>query len=136
VKRFPQTVRWLLFAAAIGAWPWISACLDARDAEVCFRDNCKGGRDTYAAYSTYEWAERFGGHAGLQRLRLLSQDPSIDPGGRWTAAEVHRYVDDGVYLRVLKSTERSSHLPAAPIDWLYLHYLHARESIYTFVSAD
>ena len=119
--------------AGLVAVAWIFTALQVKAGERYFREAYPPGKDFYIVMSDYEWAGRFGGHAGLSRLKALSHDQSLQPGAGRVANEACSYIESGRYIREITMLEGMRSFRESPLFWFYLRCLHLRESLLSWL---
>ena len=115
---------------------WASTILHVNHGERYFREIHAPGQPYRKPLSDYEWAKRFGGHAGLQRLEALSIDPSLPPDERMLAKRTASYIRDGRYTREIKTLESRITVFENPTFRAELWLLHLRDSLFSVVHLD
>jgi hypothetical protein len=129
VRRWTKLAVCLSITLGLASLAWISALLELQGAERHFREVFVPGKESYPVWSEYECATCFGGHAGVSRLRMLSQDPSLPAGARWVADQTVVYIESGRYLREIEMTEEMGPFFDRPIFQMELRCLQIRESL-------
>ncbi|MEP6668292.1 MAG: hypothetical protein ABJF10_04020 [Chthoniobacter sp.] len=117
-------------AVGLIALPWIAAHVEARHGEEYFRKLYTGGPpEFFPVLSDYEWAVIFGGHAGLRRLKALSEDQSLKPMARWTAGQAFAYIGTGRFQKEMATTEEVVPFFQSPLFRMELFGLRFREAL-------
>ena len=123
-RQFFFTVAVGLVVAAVAFWLWwrpVAVELMSRDTAREFKrvfSSQEPGDKTGMTHN--EWAWRFGGKAGLDRLRELANDTELAPAARIKAAQLRNMVASGAhlpYLRRIVGASRGEDTGVQPRRW-------------------
>jgi hypothetical protein len=136
MKRWAKLGLIVAIPAALIVTLWASTILHVNHGERYFREIHAPGQPYRKPLSDYEWAKRFGGHAGLQRLEALSIDPSLTPDERMLAKRTASYIRDGRYTREINTLESRITVFENPSFRAELWLLHLGDSLFSVLHLD
>jgi hypothetical protein len=135
-RQFLLTVAIALPLALLAAWlAWrpFAVELMSRSTAGEFRRTFSPGATDPIELAMWEWAWRFGGTTGMDRLEELAKDESLTPHGRRVAAQLRDYIATGGHLprlRALIEAERGQRSDIEPPAWptnALIRYIYRRD---------
>ncbi len=135
-RQFLLTVAIALPVALLAAWlAWrpVAVALMSRATAREFERTFSPGASDPVELAMWEWAWRFGGTAGMDRLEELARDQSLTPHGRRVAARLRGYIATGGHLRQLRAlieAERGQRSDIEPPAWptsALIRYIYRRD---------